>query len=227
MNHRQIYRFGCRGIAVAVLVVCAFVFWQYALADIKLSSPVETSKARHAVKPLPVYDLAAIDDDPTYYQRADASRLYLTAPKPVGQVRFEEIRIIGDPFRLVLPHSRVEPALAVRARPGRPVTFVALDSGRFVNDQATITVKADGDGLAIAPFSVSIPGDYAVLASSPENEGRAEFYVQCVTKEFLADLKSGVYAKQYLSRERETIERRKRAEADVAERIRRKREGKQ
>ena len=150
----------------------------------------------------------------------------MTAPKLAGQARFEELVIVGEPFRLALPNSWFEPALAVLAKPGRPVTFVALDTGKFVNDQPTITVMAHARGLARAPFFAFIPGDYRVVAASPENDGQAEFGIQCVTSEFRADLESGAYARRYLAREREAKERRKKAEAEVAERVRRKRQGK-
>jgi hypothetical protein len=109
MSRYRVHRFRWRATASVGLVISAFVFWQYSLAYIKSPSPADLNKAHPLVKPKPFYDLAAINADPTYYQRADASRLYMTAPKLAGQTRFEELVIVGEPFRLALPSQAGSP----------------------------------------------------------------------------------------------------------------------
>lgn len=110
---------------------------------------------------------------------------------PDGQKRHEELRIIGDAYRLALPQSWLEQRLVVLAKPGRPVTFVALDSGNFSNGNTSITIKADGHGLASTSFFVTNEGRYRVLAGSPENAGPAAFYVNCISQTMRDDLRSG------------------------------------
>lgn len=169
------------------------------------------------------YNLALIDADATYYQRADAARLYDKAPIPAGRKRHEELLIMGEPIRLVLPRSWLEQPLVVMAKPGRPVTFVALDSGKFPNGEITITVKADAQGLASAAFFVGDQGRYRVLAASPENAGPAEFDLHCMTRTMRDDLRSGRYAEEYLAAQRVNEKRQAAAAADLVERMRQRR----
>ena len=218
------------GWSVFLLICAAFgggVLWRLTFARQTPISPrvVVSPPAPHVQQkdePERSYDLAAINADPGHNKRSGNSELNRTATSPYRQQRQEEILIVGDPMRIVLPHSRVERPLMVRAKPGRPVTFTAPDSGKFPNGETTITVKADGWGLAATTFSVTNEGEYRVLASSPENDGPAEFIVQCVTRKFRDDLHSGRYAQQYFARKRATDEQRTRAKARVEEQIRRK-----
>lgn len=223
MSRHKTHRLICRGVALALPLACAVVVWQLAFAQVNRVPLREVRQARASSGSLPVYDLALINADPTYYQRADASRLHHRAPVPPGQKRHSELQIIGSPFRLVLPYSWTEEPLVVRAKPGRPVTFVALDSGKFANGENTITLAADASGVAATPFYVTNQGYYRVLVASPENEGPAEFAFECVTKEFRDDVASGRYGRQYQARQRAAEQRRAQAAAEVAERIRRKR----
>lgn len=110
----------------------------------------------------------------------------------------------------------------VAAKRGRPVTFVALDSGRFSNGEGTITVRADALGLAAASFSVTNEGRYRVLAGSPENAGPALFQVLCMEQAARDDVRSGRHAERYLAGRRAGEERRAAAAAELGERIRRK-----
>src|SRR5690606_10279160 len=70
-------------------------------------------------------------------------------------------------------------SLRVRAVPGAPVTFTSLDMGAFQNRLASITVRADGEGVAVARFT-GTPGTLGltnVLAASPLTSGQQHFTV--------------------------------------------------
>lgn len=235
VNRHRVRRISWGALVAAVTVMCSVALWQIALAQQQHQTRLVTPTLGAAAPPernigprqdgerLPPYDLAAVNDDTTYYQRADASRIRQMAPIPPGQKRHEEILIVGAPFRLVLPHRWLAEPLVVRAKPGRPVTFLALDSGKFTNDANTITVRADEQGFAAARFSVTNEGYYRVLAASPENSGPAEFAMQCVTEKFHDDVESGRHAKQYQAKQRAAEERRVKAAEELAERVRRHR----
>jgi hypothetical protein len=147
------------------------------------------------------YDLAAILAAPeTYYAQVEPARVWQTAPVPAGQVRHEPLEIIGARFQLVEENTRVAQPLRVKAQPQRPVTFTALDQGRFANGQLSITVPADEHGYAEAEFWVGPVGEFRVLAGSPENYGPAEFVLQACTASDLAAVESGEYARKYWER---------------------------
>lgn len=169
------------------------------------------------------YDLSLINADPTYYQRVDALRLYQMAPIPAGQKRHEELQIVGEAYRFALPQNWLEQPLVVLAKPGRPVTFVALDSGKFVNGENSITIKADERGLASTSFFVTNEGRYRVLAGSPENAGPAAFYVNCMSQTMRDELRSGRYAERYLAEVKANKKRQAAAAAELVERIRQRR----
>lgn len=105
--------------------------------------------------------------------------------------------IVGQRFRFVEANDRRPVPLSVRAKPGRPVTFTALDQGHFVNGRISITAPADLDGYAAVDFWVGDPGDFRVLAGSPENHGPAEFTLQALPPDELRELQNGEYAKKY------------------------------
>jgi len=144
------------------------------------------------------YDLKAIQAAPAaYYGRSVPSRVWQIAPFSPGDEKREEIMILGSGARFVAANSRQGVSLTVRAKPGRPVTFTALDQGRFVNGRYSITVPANEDGYASVDFWVGDPGGFRVLAGSPENHGPAEFSLQALPPAELHDLESGEYAKKY------------------------------
>jgi hypothetical protein len=144
------------------------------------------------------YDLDAIQVDPAgYYGRSVPSRAWQIAPLPPGRKQHEELLIVGQRFRFVAANDPRPVPLSVRAKPCRPVTFTALDSGRFANGRISITVPADQDGCAKVDFWVGDVGDFRVLAGSPENHGPAEFTLQALLPSELHDLESGEYAKKY------------------------------
>ena len=230
--------FGGKALALAALLIGGLACWQLGVAGreqspvsnridhtssgAKLLTPTAARSANDSTLTVP-YDLSLINGDPGYYERVDALRLYQLAPVPDGQKRHEELRIIGEAYRLALPQSWLEQPLVVLAKPGRPVTFVALDSGKFANDDISITIKADERGLASTSFFVTEEGRYRVLAGSPENAGPAAFYVNCISRTTLDDLRSGRYAERHLAEVKANKKRQAAAMADVAERIRQRR----
>jgi hypothetical protein len=231
----NVFRFrylGWRVLSVAALLIVGLALWQLGVAGHEqpnavkhtssLLTPATARPANDSTLKEP-YDLSLIDADPGYYKRVDPQRLYQVAPIPAGQKRHEELRIVGEAYRLAIPQSWLEQSLVVLAKPGRPVTFVALDSGKFVNDEISITIKADERGLASAAFFVTDEGRYRVLAGSPENAGPAAFNVNCMTQARLDDLRSGRYAQQYLTEVKANKKREAAAAADLAERIRQRR----
>lgn len=222
-------------LSLAALLIVSLAVWQLGVAGHKRASAIKhtssllTPTAARSANDSTLresYDLSLIEADPSYYQRVDALRLYQTAPIPAGQKRHEEIRIVGEPYRLAVPQSWLEQPLVVLAKPGRPVTFVALDSGKFPNDDTSITIKADGNGLASTAFFVTNEGRYRVLAGSPENAGPAAFYVNCMSHTMRDDLRTGRYAERYLSEARANKKRQAAATAELAERIRKRRASK-
>jgi hypothetical protein len=218
---RQLRRFG-----VAVMLAASIpLLWQALAQESSAPSSAGTSGKRSwpRVSAAPAaYDLAAINADPNYYRRVDTARLYQRAALPPGQARHEELEIVGDPFRIALPDSWLDQPLVVRAKPGRPVTFVAPDSGRFENGQIAVTMKADAQGLAAARFHVTRVGDYRVLAGSPENDGPAEFLIRCAPRQFRDDLVSGRHAREYVARRRAIDAKREEAANAASNRVRRR-----
>jgi hypothetical protein len=217
---------GWKALSLAVLLIVSLAVWRLGVVGYeqspyaKLLTP--TAAASDSTQ-RPAYDLSRINGDVGYYHRVDANRLYEMAPIPAGQRRHEEIRIIGEAIRLAIPQSWLEQPLVVLAKPGRPLTFVALDSGKFPNGDISITVKADGSGLASASFFVTNEGRYRVLVSSPENAGPAVFQVYCMSKTMRDEVRSGRYAERYFAEVKANKKREAAAAAELAERIRQKR----
>ncbi len=209
---------GWKVLALTTLLFVSLAIAQFGVFGRARPAHETTTRAR--------YDLALIDADATYYERVDASRLYQMAPIPTGLQRHEELRIIGEPYRLAVPQSWLEQPLTVMAKPGRPVTFVALDSGKFANGDISITIKADGNGFASTSFFVTDEGRYRVLAGSPENAGPAAFYVHCMSRAMRDELRSGRYAERRLAEAKANKERQAAAAAEMVERIRRLRASK-
>lgn len=209
-------------LSVSKFLVSAAALLIVSLASARLLAPTAAGSANDS-SPRASYDLSRINADPSYYHRADALRLYQTASVPTGQKRHEEIQIVGEAYRLTLPHNWLEQPLVVIAKPGRPVTFVALDSGKFPNDDLSITIKADGRGLASTSFFVTNEGRYRVLAGSPENAGPAAFYVHCMSQTIRDEVRSGRYAERHLAEVKANKKRQAAAAAELSERIRQRR----
>lgn len=138
------------------------------------------------------FDPAKIDADPGYYTRADPTRTFQHAPVPAGKKRHEDIRLLSEPMVTTQAHSKLAKPLAVSAKPNRPVTFFAVDSGKFSNGEQSITVKADAKGVAEADFWVTNEGYYRVLVGSPENHGPVTISVTALSDKQLAAFQAKV-----------------------------------
>lgn len=166
------------------------------------------------------YDLAKINADAGYYGRVDPSRTWQKAPLPEGKRWHEQLIITGRPIWEVIENAKLPEPLSVRGKPGRPVTFTALDGGRFANGANSTTIKSDANGVARIDFWVGGSGGYRVHAGSPENAGPAVFQIQAMTARELADVRSGKYARDYLAAQaaakRQRAERARALEARIA-----------
>jgi len=174
-----------------VALLLAFCVWQFGAAQATPGSAIiEGAPPKPTFYDSPDdYNLAAIEADPAgYYSQVVPSRVWQRAPPPAGRERHEEILIVGEAYRFVVENEQLAQPLAVRAKPARPVTFTALDQGKFANGEISITVRADNQGYAQVEFWVAGPGGYRVLAGSPENQGPAEFVIRAFTAAELADL---------------------------------------
>jgi hypothetical protein len=229
-----------KALALGALLLVSIALWQWGVAGHEQSQPPSSTPIEHTSSSDKLltptlapsandstlsapYDASRINADSNYYQRVDASRLYQMAPIPAGQKRHEELQIVGEAYRFALPQSWLEQPLVVLAKPDRPVTFVALDSGKFANGDVSITIRADSRGLASTTFFVTNEGRYRVLAGSPENAGPAVFYVHCMSRTMRDDLRSGRYAEGYRAEERANKKRQAAAAAELVERIRQRR----
>jgi hypothetical protein len=189
MSLRRRKQLGWTLLVCAAVAVAALAIWHSPAPTPVAASPDGYGGHHHdpppEEPPLPDYDLDEIDNDPTYYKRADHRRRHQKAKPAKGKDRHEfEILIKSDPLIFTGPNTTVGP-LVVQARPGRPVHFLALDGGTFPNEQNCISVRAGGHGLAETMFTVADLGDYRVAVGSPENDGTATFVIKVVSGEFL------------------------------------------
>jgi hypothetical protein len=69
--------------------------------------------------------------------------------------------------------------LAVRTRPGAPVSWLSTDLGSFDNRLVSMTVAADAAGVAEARFIATpgVAGRVTVLAGSPLASGQVRFVI--------------------------------------------------
>ncbi len=93
--------------------------------------------------------------------------------------------------RLVQGESTV---LRAVAEPNMPVSFYSAQLGQFDNNLSTITVQANGDGIAEATFTASpgTIGNIEVLAASPTSRGQARFVVRVELPGQTVNLGSGL-----------------------------------
>ncbi len=89
----------------------------------------------------------------------------------------------GSPERATIKQSE-SVRLVVRTVAGAPATFTAFDSGSFENLAASITVMADGQGLASASFTGTsgTVGSSNILAASPLSSGQIHFIVEVLPR---------------------------------------------
>ena len=126
------------------------------------------------IRPRP-FDRKAYQRAPeAYCRRVEPGRVFQSAQPGPGVVR---LRSVGRTTYRVVQGEVVR--LRVRAVPGAPVTFTSFDLGAFQNELPSITVRADGKGVAEARFR-GTPGTYNrvdILAASPMTSGRVRFCV--------------------------------------------------
>ena len=67
--------------------------------------------------------------------------------------------------------------MSVRAVPGAPVTFTSVGLGAFQNGRSSITVEADGQGVARVRFEATkgTEGKVPIYAASPMTKGQVLF----------------------------------------------------
>ncbi len=74
--------------------------------------------------------------------------------------------------------------LEVMVEPGMPVTFYTQQVGEFDNRLSTISVKADGEGVARAHFkATNAAGMVNIIAASPVHSEQVEFVVRVLVPE--------------------------------------------
>jgi hypothetical protein len=126
---------------------------------------------------LPPFDKQAYDADPqAYLSRVEPARCFQTAA-PSAEGTPLEVQV---PARSVMPTGGETP-LWVKGLPGAPVTFTTFDGGAFKeNGLPSVTVQADGRGLAVAHFTAGkgIGGDVSIVAGSPLSMGVQRFVIR-------------------------------------------------
>jgi hypothetical protein len=125
---------------------------------------------------LPPFDAAAYAASPqTYLDRVEPARAFQPLPPQNGAVWLEQR---GDPGPVVNPGGRA--MLTVQVGPGQPVTFTSLGLGAFANGRTSISVAADGQGVASVVWTAS-PGTTDVCdirAASPLAVGQGAWSVR-------------------------------------------------
>ncbi len=132
-----------------------------------------------AIQPTTAFDPVRWRNDAAYAQRwldtHEPGRVF--QPAQPGEA-VPAIRVQGDEA-LAVPAGGAA-VLVVQAIPDAPVTFTSVDSGFFQGSRlASVTVRADADGLARAVFSqgAGTTGECRILAASPLASGQAHFIV--------------------------------------------------
>ncbi len=88
------------------------------------------------------------------------------------------VRRISALSELAFDAVQGEPTvMKVKVTPHAPVTFTAFDGGAFENHLNSITVQADGDGLAKATFvaTTGVINDVNLVAASPVTSGQLKY----------------------------------------------------
>lgn len=176
--------FGSVLACVAFVAMCWFVFSGSSSAE--PSEPRGVAGDRSPLKPesadrvaplrardAPRYDRQAFRERPAeYLEAADPSRAFRPA-KPDRDVPV--LRVISEAYFELEPGGTER--LRVRTAPESPVTFTALDGGKFANGLSTITVESNRRGNAFADFTADsgVVGPGVVLVASPEASGQIEF----------------------------------------------------
>ena len=139
-----------------------------------LASKTHPERLTPAILPA-AFDPEKYQADPqTYINTIEPGRVF--QPAQPGEGVFP-LRTLTP--RLVRSEQGQSVPLRVRATPGAPVTFTSFDLGQFENELNSITVQADGNGIATVRFTGSggTINDVNILAASPVNSGQAKFVV--------------------------------------------------
>lgn len=109
-----------------------------------------------------------------YLDSAEPGRVWQTAQPGPGVT---PLRRRGDASLKMRQFESVR--LAVRAKPGVPVSFTAFDGGVFDNSLPMISIAADSDGTATAVYTAAsgVVEEVKILAGSPLHSGHVEFIV--------------------------------------------------
>jgi len=116
------------------------------------------------------------------YQADSAGYCAQVVPGRIWQVAqpgrdVPQLSVVGSASSETKPGGTV--ILAVKAAPGAPVTLHSADLGGFSNQQTTITVRADDQGIASTPW-VATPGTTGschILAACPLTSGQVELFI--------------------------------------------------
>ena len=122
------------------------------------------------------FDREAFQRNPrAYLDVIEPARVFQTAQPGPG---VEVLRQLSPRFPQIKQGESTK--LRVKAVPQAPVTFHSFDLGRFAENQmTTVTVQANGEGIAEAEF-VGSAGTYNnvdILAGSPLTTGQVKFVV--------------------------------------------------
>ena len=127
------------------------------------------------VPPKPYDDAAFERDKAAYCNTVEPGRIFQSAQPGADVPRLE---MDSNQLQSVVQGEQV--ALQVHGVPGKPVTFCALDGGRFVENQLnTVTVVADGHGIAKVNYQATtgVINEVNIQAASPVASGNAKFTV--------------------------------------------------
>jgi hypothetical protein len=128
---------------------------------------------------LPPFDREAFARNPQgYLSRVEPARCFQTAAPGPDAVLLETV----VPARAAVTRGS-DHSLWVKTAPSAPVTFTAFDGGAFKeNGLPTVTVQADGRGLAVARFTApaGVDGDVHIVAGSPMAAGVQRFFLRVV-----------------------------------------------
>jgi hypothetical protein len=123
----------------------------------------------------PPFDRESYEKDPeTYLNTVEPGRIWQQAEPGLGVVPLERKSRYSN---AVLQGESVN--LEVKVEPKMPVTFYSPRLGQFDNQLATMTVRADDEGIARATFKASsgTREEIEVFASSPVHSGLARFLI--------------------------------------------------
>lgn len=153
-----------------------------------LQNPSQYPERLNPLFPAKDFDPDAFRADPeSYLSVVEPGRIWQSLPRGDG---VKSIKRRSPLYQNVIQGETV--SLRVQAAPASPVTFHSFDLGHFTNSLTTISVQADGDGIASVDFTASTGtfGELNILASSPQNSGQANFVVNVSLPALVANTNS-------------------------------------